>query len=165
MKNKGIYYIIVSAFFFAVMNMFVKLAGDIPPIQKSFFRNLIAAFFALFIILKNKEKLSYQKKEVPLLILRSTLGTFGILCNFYAVDHLLLSDASMLGKLAPFFVVLFSSLFLREKANTLQKTAIIIAFIGSIFIIKPSLDIASSLAAIIGVLGAMAAGGRSESVV
>lgn len=158
MKNKGIYYIILSAFFFAVMNMFVKLAGDIPSLQKSFFRNLIAAFFALFIILKNKETITYQKKDLPLLLLRSTCGTLGILCNFYAVDHLLLSDASMLGKLAPFFVILFSSIFLHEKANLIQKITILIAFIGSLFIIKPSLDISSSGSAIIGVLGAMGAG-------
>lgn len=158
MKNKGIYYIILSAFFFAVMNMFVKLAGDIPPLQKSFFRNLIAAFFALFIIIKNKEKIAYHKKDLPLLILRSTCGTIGILCNFYAVDHLLLSDASMLGKLAPFFVILFSSIFLKEKANLIQKIAIVVAFIGSLFIIKPSLDISLSSAAIIGVIGAMGAG-------
>ncbi|WRK52567.1 hypothetical protein SD457_19835 [Coprobacillaceae bacterium CR2/5/TPMF4] len=40
-------YIILAAFFFAAMNVFVKLAGDIPSIQKSFFRNLIAAFLLL----------------------------------------------------------------------------------------------------------------------
>ena len=46
-----------------------------------------------------------------MLLLRSTFGTIGILCNFYAVDHLLVSDASMLNKLSPFFVIIFSSLF------------------------------------------------------
>ena len=48
-KNKkymGILCIICSAFFFALMNMFVRMAGDLPSIQKSFFRNLIAFFFA-----------------------------------------------------------------------------------------------------------------------
>ena len=158
MKNKGIYFIILSAFFFAVMNMFVKMAGYLPSLQKSFFRNLIAAIFALMIIIKNKESISYQRKDLPLLIVRSTCGTIGILCNFYAVDHLLLSDASMLGKLAPFFVIFFSSIFLHEKANLIQKIAIVIAFMGSLFIIKPTLDIASSSDALIGVLGAMGAG-------
>ena len=35
--------IILSAFFFACMNVSVRLAGDLPSIQKSFFRNLVAA--------------------------------------------------------------------------------------------------------------------------
>ena len=43
-KNKGILFIICSAFCFALMGMFVKLAGDLPSIEKSFFRNLVALF-------------------------------------------------------------------------------------------------------------------------
>lgn len=33
---KGIILIILSAFFFALMNMFVRLSGDLPSIQKAF---------------------------------------------------------------------------------------------------------------------------------
>ena len=43
-KYKGILYIILAAFGFAFMNLFVKLAGDLPAIQKSFFRNLVFLF-------------------------------------------------------------------------------------------------------------------------
>ena len=56
-KYKGICYIILAAFGFAFMNLFVKLAGDLPAIEKSFFRNLVAIFFA-FIVMK-KEKISF----------------------------------------------------------------------------------------------------------
>ena len=38
--------IILSAFFFACMNVSVRLAGDLPSVEKSFFRNLVAAVFA-----------------------------------------------------------------------------------------------------------------------
>ena len=43
---KGMVMIILSAFFFACMNVSVRLAGDLPSVQKSFFRNLVAAVFA-----------------------------------------------------------------------------------------------------------------------
>ena len=147
--KKGMFCILCAAFFFASMNVCVKLAGNLPSIQKSFFRNLIAALFALSILLKNKEEISYQKKDLP---------TIGILCNFYAVDHLLVSDASMLNKLSPFFVIIFSSLFLKEKANFIQKLTIVIAFIGSLFVIKPSINFVSNMNSFIGVMGAMMAG-------
>ena len=42
--------IILSAFFFACMNVSVRLAGDLPSVEKSFFRNLVAAI-AAFVIL------------------------------------------------------------------------------------------------------------------
>ncbi len=103
MKNKGVQFILLSAFFFAVMNLFVKLSGDLPSVQKSFFRNLVAAGVAAVILIRSHQGFGFQKKNLPLLILRSTLGTIGILCNFYAVDHLVMSDASMLSKLSPFF--------------------------------------------------------------
>ena len=45
-EYKGIFYIVLSAFCFAVMNMFVRMAGDLPSIQKSFFINLVAVGFA-----------------------------------------------------------------------------------------------------------------------
>ena len=38
-RTKGIIFIILSAFGFAMMSAFVKLAGDIPSFQKTFFRN------------------------------------------------------------------------------------------------------------------------------
>lgn len=44
--------IILSAFFFACMNVSVRLAGDLPSVEKSFFRNLVAAVFAAVILCK-----------------------------------------------------------------------------------------------------------------
>ena len=40
-RYRGIVYIILSAFCFAFMNMFVRMAGGLPSVQKSFFRNFV----------------------------------------------------------------------------------------------------------------------------
>ena len=95
--------IILSAFFFACMNVSVRLAGDLPSIQKSFFRNLVAAIFAAIILGRNHIVPKVQKQYWGALLLRCAFGTLGILCNFYAIDHLLVADASILNKLSPFF--------------------------------------------------------------
>ena len=157
-KQKGMLSIMAAAFFFAAMNVFVKLSGDLPAPQKSFFRNLIAMIFAFMILMRSGEKLSYRKKDLPMLLMRSSFGTIGILCNFYAVDHLLVSDASMLNKLSPFFVIIFSALFLKEKANIVQKISVVIAFIGALFVIKPSMDVFRNINSLIGVMGGLGAG-------
>ncbi len=157
-KQKGMLSIMAAAFFFAAMNVFVKLSGDLPAPQKSFFRNLIAMIFAFMILMRSGEKLSYRKKDLPMLLMRSIFGTIGILCNFYAVDHLLVSDASMLNKLSPFFVIIFSALFLKEKANIVQKISVVIAFIGALFVIKPSMDVFKNINSLIGVMGGLGAG-------
>ncbi|HBI63796.1 MAG TPA: EamA family transporter [Clostridiales bacterium] len=157
-KTKGILFITLSAFFFALMNLFVRLSGDLPLMQKSFFRNAVAFLFALAVLLRSEKKFQFQPKNLPQLILRSTFGTIGILCNYYAVDHLVLSDASMLNKLSPFFAIIISYLYLKEKVTPFQVSAVVIAFIGALCIIKPGLSSLTTGPALVGALGGLGAG-------
>lgn len=157
-KYKGVLCIILSAFCFAFMNAFVRLSGDLPSVQKSFFRNFVAFFFALIILIRSKEKINVTKESVPYLLLRSIFGTLGILCNFYAVDHLVLSDASMLNKMSPFFTILFSFLLLKERLTAFQTVSVIIAFLGSLFIIKPTFTNMDLIPSLLGLLGGIGAG-------
>ena len=140
-RLKGIFFIILSAFGFAVMSAFIKLSGDLPNIQKVFFRNLVSAIIALFLIIKHKGSFTGKKENRKILIYRSLFGTIGIIFNYYAIDNLVLSDANMLNKISPFLVVVFCALILKEKINLKQILAIIVAFIGALFIVKPSFDI------------------------
>ena len=134
-RIKGILCIITSACGFAVMSAFIKLSGDLPSFRKTFFRNLVAAAIALYLIIKHKGSLVGKKENRKILVLRSIFGTIGIVCNYYAVDRLVLSDANMLNKLSPFLVVIFCALFLKEKINLKQISMVSVAFIGALFII------------------------------
>ncbi len=157
-KYKAIIYIILSAFSFAFMNLFVRLSGDIPSLQKSFFRNLVALIFASAILLKNKSEFKWKNGNLKYLIMRSAFGTVGIVCNFYAIDHIPLSDASILNKMSPFFVIIFSLIILKERLTFMQGTAVLIAFIGAMFIIKPSFANIDVLPSLVGLMGGMGAG-------
>ena len=44
-KTKGILCIVTAAFCFAFMSLCVRLAGDLPSMQKILFRNLLAVFY------------------------------------------------------------------------------------------------------------------------
>lgn len=147
----------ISAFCFACMNTFVRMAGDLPSIQKSFFRNFVAAIFAAAMLMRSEEKFEFDKKNLPYLIVRAFFGTVGILGNFYAIDHLVLADASMLNKLSPFFAIIFSYFILKEKVSFVQAAAVITAFIGALFIIKPT-GVSFDIASLVGVMGGMGAG-------
>lgn len=158
-RQWGIFFIVLSALCFAFMNTFVRLAGDLPSVHKSFFRNLVAMLFAFAVIRKNGISLKPQKKEnLKFLFVRSIAGTLGILCNFYAIDHLLLSDASMLNKMSPFFAVIFSVFFLKEKAAPFQLGAVAAAFFGAMLVIKPDFKNAGLFPSFVGLFGGLAAG-------
>ena len=157
-KSKGIIFIIIAAFGFSGMSLFVKLSGDLPAFQKAFFRNFVALIFIFFVILKNKEGFIPDKKSIPDILLRSIFGTVGLVCNFYAIGYLNLSDANMLNKLSPFFSILFSFLILKEKPNFVQLLGVAAAFLGSVLIIKPGFDNPAVIPAIAGLIGGMGAG-------
>ena len=156
-KTKGIIYIIISALFFALMGLFVKLSGDLPIIQKSFFRNAVACIFALVLITKNRQWALPEGKNIGLLLIRAIAGTACILCNYYALSNMNLADASMLNKLSPFFAVIFSLFILKEKATLKQILAVVMAFIGALFVMKPSFSF-EAFPAFMGFLGGMGAG-------
>ena len=155
---RGMIMIILSAFFFACMNVSVRLAGDLPSVQKSFFRNLVAAVFAAIILLRKHTAPNVQKSQWLPLFLRCTFGTLGILCNFYAIDHLLVADASILNKLSPFFAIIFSILLLKEKISPTQGLCVLLAFVGCLFVVKPGFHNAALIPALIGVCGGLGAG-------
>ena len=87
-EYRGIACLVLSAFCFALMSMFVHLAGDLPSMQKSFFRNLVAALAAVVLLLRAGEPFRIRRENLLYFLMRSIFGTMGVLCNFYAVDHL-----------------------------------------------------------------------------
>lgn len=155
---KAMILIILSAFCFALMNMFVHLSGDLPAPQKSFFRNFVAFIIAAAAMLKNKTSPKIEKNAVIPLVLRSLLGTIGILCNFYALDRLDLADASILNKMSPFFVIVFSIIILKEEIKLPQLMMVLGALAGAMFVVKPSFANTTAAPAFIALFGGMCAG-------
>ena len=157
-KTQGVLYILTAAFGFSVMTLFVKLAGDLPAFQKSFFRNFVTLLFIVAMMVRDRVNPIPEKKNIPDLLGRSFFGTVGLLFNFYAIGQLNLSDANMLNKLSPFFAILFSVFLLGEKPNLMQIGGVCVAFLGSVCIIKPSFQNPAMLPALAGMLGGMGAG-------
>lgn len=155
---RGIFFILLSALGFAGVSLFVKLSGDIGAAQKAFFRNIVAAFIAFLMMKKNGASFEFEKSKLAALILRSSLGTAGILLSFYSVDHLLLGDANILQKISPFIVIVLSVFVFKEKISRVQVFYLMLGFIGIALVIKPSGSELVSLGALAGIAGAFCAG-------
>lgn len=157
--KKGIFFILLSALGFSIMNLCVTLAGDLPTFQKALFRNAGAMIVSFFLFLKSGDKLDLKPSDLGLLLMRALFGSVGLFANFYALDHMMISDASMLNKLAPFFTLLLSAIFLKEKTSIKQYLFVALAFVGVLFIVKPTMEFTQSMgASIVGVIGGFGAG-------
>ncbi|MDE6411091.1 MAG: DMT family transporter [Clostridia bacterium] len=141
-KLFGILFILGAALSFALMNLFVNLAGELPLMQKVFFRNFFATLIVFFILLFSKEKFRIHDKSCILwLFLRAGIGFLGVVLNFYAIDHIgSISDASILNKLSPFFAILFSVFLMKEKPTIPEMIFVLIAFAGAMLVVNPRFD-------------------------
>lgn len=157
-RNKGILLLLLSALGFSLMAMFVKLSGDVPTVQKTLFRNAVSMVIAFGFVVYYKERFFGKRENQKYLLLRSALGAIGVLLNFYAIDHLVLSDADILNKMSPFITIIFAAIFLKEFVMRFQVIAVIIAFLGTLFVIKPAFDL-DTIPYIAGILSAVFAGG------
>ena len=157
---KGIFCIIIAGFGFALMSLFVKLSGDLPSIQKGFFRNIIAVFISSIPLIKHWRVINIPRNNTGWLVLisRSVFGTIGLVLNFYAISHISLADSSIIQKLSPFIIIILSYIFFKEEMTRFQVFSIIIAFIGITLIIKPSGNNIISMGALAALLGALCAG-------
>lgn len=160
--QKGVCWILFSSFGFAVMGLCVREAGDLPFVQKTLFRNMIA-FLISFLTLCSKAGKDRSVLHVPaparkFLFLRCAVGSLGIFGNFYAIGHMNISDAAMLNKMSPFAAVFASIFILNEKPGLFSAVSLFVVFAGSLFVIKPSFDFAAVFPAVFGFAGGVGAG-------
>lgn len=147
----------LSAFFFSLMNIFVRYTAEIPIFQQLISRNLIIAI-GMFIALaleKNLKNLKVEDGKMPL-FLRCTFGFLGMITNFYAVNHMAIADVSAITKMSPFFVMVFAALILKEKLRGYSIFALILSISGMFIVIRPNLanNPGPAMIAVISAIGA-----------
>ena len=151
-RNKGILLMILASLSFALMASAVKYSGDLPTVQKVFFRNFVGLMVSGTMIYFQPG--TFKGKNIPGLISRSIFGLLGVFFYFYAIDHIPLADAVVLNQTSPFFVVIMSAVFLKERIRRFQIPAILMAMLGVSLIIQPEFD-ASVLPAVVALLSAI----------
>ena len=157
-KSKGILCILFAAFGFSLMSFFVRISGDIPTMEKAFFRNAVAIIASLILLIRSGEKIRIKKGCMGDIFLRCVFGTSGLIANFYAIDKLNIADANMLNKLSPFFAILISIPILKEKPKKIDILAVIVAFLGAMLIVRPTGSNMQLVPSLIGLYGGFGAG-------
>ena len=96
-----------------------------------------------------------------LLIARGTVGTFALMCVYYALTTLPLAEATLLQYMYPVFTAILAFLFLKEKVQRSTLICIGLCLLGLLAMVKPNLSFDGEVAlpwlsvfvALIGALG------------
>lgn len=158
-KQKAILLMLFSTFSFSVMQLIVKLtSGIFPTMEQVLLRNLITLFIGAFLVVKNRDRFFGKRENWPALLGRSVFGYIGVVGYFYATSNMNVADASLLHRSSPFFVILFSAIFLKNRLKRVQIFTLLLAFAGSVLVINPTFNV-NIIPALVGVISAAGAGG------
>lgn len=133
-------YMVASAFFFSLMSLLVKLAGQrFPTMELVFARALVVSLLALAVI--RVRGVSLRSPDTHLLILRGLFGLAALSCFYYSVVKLPLAVATVLHFTNPLFTALIAGVFLREAFRLKEVGLTLMSFVGVMMVAWPvSLD-------------------------
>lgn len=130
MISKGIFFILIATFAFAIMNAMAKELSNFHPMQVVFFRALGTFVFIFPTMLL--QKIPIIGNNPKLLFLRGLVGVISLSTFFMALQRIPLGSAISIRYLGPIFGVMMAAYFLKEKVKGLQWLSFIIAFSGVI---------------------------------
>ena len=135
--NKGVQYMLIASFTFAIMGAFAKLASaHMPSLEVVFFRNVAGVILIGLAILK--QPLQNKGGKPFLLFFRGFMGFSALLAFFYNIAHIPLGDAMTFSKTSPIFTAIFAWMFLNEKLSIKAWGAVGIGFVGIVLITQPT---------------------------
>ncbi len=149
-----------SAMAFGLMAIAIRYAtGHVPTQEVAFFRNAFGLLVLLPVLLRPGHA-PLRTQQLPRYLLRSTLGLASMLCGFWALGHLPLSQAVSLSYATPLFVTIAAVLWLGEKVRFRRWAAVIAGFIGVLVIVRPGahgFDAGSLIAVLAAMISAVVA--------
>ena len=136
--QKGIVLVVIGMVLFSVQDALIKnLSTHASLIQIFVCRGVIGiVILSIFLKLTNR-KLSIKSNNLKIAIARGLLFPFAFLCFYLAIAAMPIAEASALFFVSPFFMTILSKIILKNKVGIHRLVAIMVGFVGIIFIIKP----------------------------
>lgn len=156
----GIRYMALGAFFFSLMSLLVKVAGQRLPTQEVVFVRA-AVTLALSWWAIRRGSLAAWGNDRRLLVVRAVLGYIALSAFYYAVVHLPLADATVIQYTNPIFAALFAVPVLGERVRAKEVASVLIALAGVVLVMQPGFLVGSGgpkldpLAVAVGLVGAV----------
>ncbi|MBU2533622.1 MAG: DMT family transporter, partial [Alphaproteobacteria bacterium] len=134
---RGGLYMLLGSFFFAVMVVLIKLAGQrLHVTEILFFRQLTMLLLAAPVILRNFPGALISARP-DLQIVRVSIAFLAMLLGFTSIIHLPLAEATTLNFAKTFFVGILAILILGEVVGVRRWAAIFLGFSGVLVIAWP----------------------------
>ncbi len=123
----------------ACLSATVRWTGHrgVPVFEILFFRNAFA-FVPVGLYIWRTTGVSVLRTRRPLGHLhRSAVGLLGMVCSFFALQRLALTEATAFTFAAPLFMTALSAVMLREVVGWHRWGAVVVGFVGVLIMVRP----------------------------
>jgi len=126
----------LSALFFSLMSLSVKLAGRrIPTMELVFARAIVVSALAAFDMWRRR--VSVTGPGTGMLLLRGAVGFAALACFYYSVVHLPLAEATVIHFTNPVFTALIAAVFLGERLRPRELSLAVAGLLGVVVMVRP----------------------------
>jgi len=132
-------YAFIAAICFATISFLVKVLSHLSSSEIVFYRSII--LYLMTMKLMETGKMDYYFKDWKinrLLLSRGLVGMVAMSLNFYGVQMVPLSEASVISQTTPVIVGIFAAIFLGEKYERSQFFGALFCFAGVLLVAKPA---------------------------
>ncbi len=133
MLSRGVKYMLLATFVFAIMNVAVKYVARIPAVEVIFFRSIISLIMSGVALKAQKVPLFGNNKKV--LIARGVAGSAGLILFFATLQAIPLASAVTLMFLSPVFTTILGIWIVKESVRWVQWIFFAMCF-GGILVIQ-----------------------------
>jgi drug/metabolite transporter (DMT)-like permease len=135
----GLRHMAVGAFWFSVMSVLVKLAGQrLPSMEIVFFRGLLTLAMS-YAIVKRARIEPVLGTNHRLLLQRGALGAAALACFLFSLTHLPLAEATLIQYMNPVFAILVAHWWFGERMGRSEWIALATSLTGVLLITRPGL--------------------------
>ena len=143
-----------STLAFGLMAVAIRLAtAHVPTTEVAFFRNAFGLLALAPLLLRAGPRV-LRTRQLPRYALRAGIGLGSMLCGFWAVGHLPLSQAVSISYSTPVFVTIAAALWLGETVRMRRWAAVMAGFAGVLLIVRPGHE-AFSIGLLVPVMAAL----------
>lgn len=145
--SPGIRAMVIGAWWFAVMGLFVKLAGRrLPSSQIVLVRATLTLAMSWWAV-RQARLPSLWGTQRGLLLARGLLGAIGINCFYWSLVHLPLGEATLIQYTNPIFATILAALWVGERVRPGEMLCLATAMLGVVLITRPGVIFGSAAAA------------------
>jgi len=140
---KGAFYMILSAFCFAITAGLIRYATrEVHPFEAAFLRSFSGLIFMLPLVMRGGlAKISIKRPRLH--ILRGIISGIGTLMWSSALAILPVGEAVALNFTAPLFATMMAPFVLHEVVRARRWIACVLGFVGVLIMLRPGLEVIS----------------------